>query len=227
MKSILLVSGLFYSPGRRAASDQFCPLIVMIAWINFAALVVSALLFLYFYVKSVSPAALEKKIGETAYTRCMRYRVIASAFEIIAVANYIVYFFYPLPVPLPQTFPWDWWISIAIAIVIGVPSTYIMAIGLKDAGEESLAPKKEHRLYGGIYRKIRHPQALGELLLWWVAAFALNSPFLAVFSIVWIPIFYVFCWAEERDLVIRYGEAYLEYQRNTGFLIPKRRRSAE
>ena len=31
------------------------------------------------------------------------------------------------------------------------------------------------------------------------------------------------CLAEEKDLVIRYGEAYLEYKRNTGFLIPKLR----
>ena len=81
-------------------------IIVMVAWINFVALIVSALLFLYFYVRSVSPASLEKKVGEAAYAKCMRYRLIASAFEIVAVANYIIYFFYPLPVPLPQTFPW-------------------------------------------------------------------------------------------------------------------------
>jgi protein-S-isoprenylcysteine O-methyltransferase Ste14 len=37
-----------------------------------------------------------------------------------------------------------------------------------------------------------------------------------------LPIFYVLCRAEEKDLVIRYGEQYLEYKRNTGFLIPSR-----
>ena len=100
-------------------------MIVMIAWINFMVLIVSALLFLYFYVKSVSPAALEKKIGEVAYAKCMRYRVIASAFEIVAVANYAVYFFYPLPVQLPKTFAWEWWISIIIAIVIAIPGGYL------------------------------------------------------------------------------------------------------
>jgi len=97
-----------------------------------------------------------------------------------------------------------------------------MGIGLKDAGEESLAPKKEHVLYGGIYKKIRHPQAAGEVTLWWVAAFFLNSPYLALFSFIWLPVFYIFCWAEEKDLVIRYGDAYLEYRKNTGFIIPKR-----
>jgi protein-S-isoprenylcysteine O-methyltransferase Ste14 len=197
---------------------------VIIAWTNFAVLITSAVLFTYFYVRSVRPAVLEKKIGEVAYARCKRYRIIASAFEIVVVANYIVYSFYPLPVLLPNTFPWDWWVSVTIAVVILVPSAYLMGKGLKDAGEQSLAPKKEHRLCGGIYTKIRHPQATGEVALWWVIAFMLNSLFLAIFSVVWIPIFYMMCKAEEKDLVIRYGKPYLEYRKNTGFLIPKRKR---
>jgi protein-S-isoprenylcysteine O-methyltransferase Ste14 len=130
---------------------------VIIAWTNFAVLIISAVLFTYFYVRSVGPAALEKKLGEVAYAECKRYRIIASAFEVVVVANYIVYSFYPLPVPLPDTFTWNWWVSITIAVVILVPSVYLMGRGLKDAGEESLAPKKEHKLCGGIYTKMRHP----------------------------------------------------------------------
>ena len=198
---------------------------IFIAWINMVVLTISALLFLYFYVKSVSPAALEKRIGEIAYPRCKRYRQIAIFFEFITIVNYVVYYFYPLPVPLSRVFPWDYWISIVIAVAIAVPSSYLMYIGMKDAGEEAITPKKEHSLYGGIYKKIRHPQATGEIFLWWVAAFILNSPFLAIFSVIWLPIFYIMCVAEEKDLVIRYGKAYLEYKRNTGFLIPKRNSS--
>lgn len=199
----------------------------MIGWINFILLVVSAFLFLYFYVKSVSPAALEKKIGEVAYAKCTRYRLIATAFEIVAVANYIVYFFHPLPVQIPKTFPWEWWISIVIASVIAIPGGYLWWRGTKDAGKETIGPVKEHTLYGGIYEKIRHPQATGEVTYWWVIALILNSPFLAIFSVIWIPIFYMMCRVEEKDLVIRYGEPYLEYKRNTAFLIPKRRRNVE
>lgn len=195
---------------------------IVIAWVNMAVLVVAALLFLHFYVRSVSPAALEKRIGETAYSRCKRYRQIAIVFEFITIVNYVVYYFYPLPLPLPRVFPWDYWISIVIAVAIGVPCSYLMYIGMRDAGEEAITPKKEHSLYGGIYKKVRHPQATGEVFLWLVAAFMLNSPFLAIFSIIWFPIFYIMCVAEERDLVIRYGEAYLKYRENTGFLIPRR-----
>jgi len=41
----------------------------MIAWINVVILIVATKLFLYFYILSVGPAALEKRIGERAYRR--------------------------------------------------------------------------------------------------------------------------------------------------------------
>ncbi|MDY6908208.1 MAG: methyltransferase [Chloroflexota bacterium] len=197
----------------------------MIAWINFASLLIAACALLYFYVRSVQPAALERKVGEGAYARCTRYRMAAMAFEAVAIVNYVVYRFYPLPLPLPVVFPWDYWVSVLIALAIAVPGGYLMWRGMRDAGEESLVVKKEHTLYGGIYHRMRHPQATGEVTLWWVAAFMLNSPFLALFSLIWLPIFYVMCRAEERDLALRYGEAYRSYQREVGFLLPRRSRA--
>jgi protein-S-isoprenylcysteine O-methyltransferase Ste14 len=193
----------------------------MIAWINFIVMLISAFLFSYFYIKSVSPAALEKKIGKIAYFRCGKFRIIASAFEIIVIAGYITYYFYHLPIPIPRVFPWSWWISVLAAALIALPAVYLFARGLKDAGRESVIPDKKHPLYNGIYKKIRHPQAAGELAFWWVIAFLLNSPFLAMFSIGWIPVFYLFCLAEERDLITRYGRSYIEYRENTGFIVPK------
>ena len=195
----------------------------MIAWINFGILVFSALAMLYFYVRSVGPAALEKRIGEAAYARCTRYRVVAGVFEIIALANYIVYYFYPLPIGLPRTFPWAWWISIVVGVAIAVPGGYLWWRGTKDAGEETVITKKGHMLYGGVYERMRHPQAAGEITYWWVAAFILNSPFLALVSFIWVPIFWLMCWAEEKDLAVRYGEPYLEYKRTTGFMMPRRK----
>ena len=195
----------------------------MISWINSAVLVGSLFFFLHFYMKSARPAALERRIGEEAYAICTQYRIYASLFMMIALINYVVYYFYPLPIALPQAFPWSWQTSILIAVMIAVLGGYIWVRGMKDAGEETLIVKKEHTLYKGIYRKIRHPQAIGEITYWWVLAFVLHSPFLVLFSFVWIPIFYVICVAEEKDLVIRYGDEYLEYRRNTGFIIPKRK----
>jgi protein-S-isoprenylcysteine O-methyltransferase Ste14 len=195
----------------------------MIAWINVSVLVVSVLLTLHFYLKSASPAALEERIGAVAWARCTRYRMLASLFMTICAINYVVYFFHPLPIPLARTFPWSWWVSALIAVMVAIPSGYLFWRGMRDAGEETLFVKKEHVLYGGIYRKIRHPQAMGELPFWWVFAFLLHSPFLVLFSVIWIPVFVLMCRAEERDLLIRYANAYREYRRRTGLLIPRRR----
>jgi protein-S-isoprenylcysteine O-methyltransferase Ste14 len=194
----------------------------MIERINFASLLISTFLTLFLYVRSVQPAALAKEIGEDAYKRCTVLRVLASFVMTIAMINYVVYVFFPLPIPLAETFPWSRWVSILIAILIAIPSGYLWFRGMKDAGKETMFVKQEHTLYGGIYEKIRHPQAVGELPFWFVIAFLLHSPFLVLYSFIWVPIFWIMCIAEEKDLVIRYGEAYEEYQKRVGAIFPKR-----
>lgn len=195
----------------------------MIAWINFLAMLVSGVVCTYLYVKSVSPAALEQEIGHPAYERCARYRMLSSVIMILFFLTWGVYYLHPLPLPIPRFFPWSWWVSVVVAIIIMIPCSYILSRAVRDAGEETMRPKKKHRLYGGIYGKIRHPQLLGELPFAWVVAFLLHSPFLALYSFLCIPFFYIMARAEEKDLVIRYGKAYVDYQENVGMFIPKRR----
>ena len=194
----------------------------LIPWLNLGVMVVSSLLMFYFYMQSSRPVQLEKKIGEDAYRKCGRYRVIASVFELIVIGTYVVYYNYPLPLPIPSTFPWPYWLSVAAALIIGIPSGYVMLRGVLDAGEEGIRPNKKGKLFGGIYQKIRHPQAMGELPLWWSLSLILNSPFLALYSFIWIPIFIAMSLSEEKDLRIRFGKKYADYLENTGFIIPRR-----
>jgi protein-S-isoprenylcysteine O-methyltransferase Ste14 len=188
----------------------------MFAWINFAVLLFASLLFLFFYVRRASPAGREKLIVPRAYQLCFYDRLISGVFELVITINYILYYFFPLPTPLPDQFPWVWWISLVIAALIGIPATVFMLVGLRDAGEEALRPKKEHTLYGGIYAKIRHPQAVGEVFLFPVMAILLHSPFLTLFSLIFFPIFILLCYAEEQDLLLRYGDPYAEYCKRAG-----------
>jgi len=199
----------------------------LIEWINIIVLIVSSMLFLIFYVQSASPARLEQMIGEKAYSKCKTYRLIASTFESVTIINYILYYFYPLPLNLPLTLPWSYLISIIAALLILIIGLYLMYLGIRDAGEETIEPKKEHTLYGGIYETVRHPQAIGESVLWFPFALFLNSPFLVIYSFIWFPILYIMCLAEERDLIIRYGQPYLDYRDRVGFLIPKRKRKED
>lgn len=194
----------------------------MIAWINFYILMIATILFTVYYVFSVSPAAREKLIGEKAYAQCGRFRAAAIGFEMITVANYILFSFYPVQSPLPRHFPWPWWLSVVIGLAVGLPATWLMLIGMKDAGPEAVAPKKEHGMYGGIYRTIRHPQAVGEVFLFPVMAMLVHSPFLLLFSLIYFPIYLLICWAEDQDLILRFGEPFIKYARSVPAFFPKR-----
>lgn len=192
----------------------------MVAWLNLVLLVVAMVLTLVFYVLSVRPAALAEKIGPAAYARCARYRLVAGLMMGVETAAYVLYFFYPLPIPLPRTFPWPWWVSALIAAAITLPAGYLVVRGVKDAGEEAMIPKEEHTLYGGIYEKMRHPQAW-EAVLWFTVAFLLHSPFLVLYSVLWLPVEYVMVMSEEPDLILRYGQAYEDYRRRTPAFVPR------
>jgi len=91
-----------------------------------------------------------------------------------------------------------------------------------DAGSETIRPSPDTKLYGGIYNYIRHPQTLGEFPLFVAISFAVNSLLLVVISvislIIYVPIMIHY---EEKDLVKRFGEKYIEYQKRTGALFPK------
>jgi protein-S-isoprenylcysteine O-methyltransferase Ste14 len=196
----------------------------MIAWINFSVLLVATVLFLFFYVRSVSPAGREMLTGEQAYRSCFHDRLVAGALEAVITVNFILYSFFPLETPLPEIFPWAWWVSLVIALAIGIPASILMFIGTRDAGEETMRPLKTHAMYGGIYNRVRHPQAVGEVFLFPVFAILLHSPFLVLFSLLYFPIFIIMCHAEEQDLLLRYGESYAGYCRKTGAFWPKRRK---
>lgn len=195
----------------------------MFALFNFVVLLFVSLLFLYFYVRSVSPAGQEMSIGPHAYRMCFYNRLVSGGLEILITANFVIYFFYPLPTPLVDKFPWDWWISAGMAALIGIPALILMVVGLRDAGEEAMRPKKEHSMYAGIYTRIRHPQAVGEVFLFPVMGILLHSPFLTLISLIYFPIFVIMCYAEEQDLLLRYGQAYAEYCQRTGAFWPKKR----
>lgn len=195
----------------------------MIAWLNLSCLLFSAVLFLYFYVRSVSPAGRRMIIGAQAFEICGRERVVAFIFQLLVTLNFVVYRFFPIATRLPRQFPWSWGISIAIALLIAAPAMALMVRGIRDAGEETFYPREAQTMFGGIYERIRHPQAVGEVFLFWVISFLLHSPFLAIISFIFIPLYLVMCWAEEQDLLLRFGERYAEYCRRTGAFFPKRK----
>ncbi|MEN8907162.1 MAG: methyltransferase [Clostridiales bacterium] len=194
-------------------------------YINFVIMVISIFCIYFFYIKSVQPASLEKKIGDCSYKRCKHYRMVASIFMFLTLATFIMYKYYPLPISLLKTFSWSWSTSIKIAVIISIPSIFLFYKGVKDAGSETMSPNKDNKMYAGIYEKIRHPQAVGEYFLWIIISLLLNSPFVLIISLIMLVPWVYMCYAEEKDLVIRYGEPYIEYKNKVGMFFPKSKNS--
>ena len=182
----------------------------MIAWINFATLIVCTLLGLYFSVKSAGPAAGEKKTGAIASAITTRYRAIASVLMTVVGINYACYFLYPIPVPLPRIFPWSWSVSALISTAIAIVSVYLWWRGMSEV-EKAHPPN-------GKPERISHSEAGSQLTFWWAIAFLFHSPFLVLFSLIWVPILAIVCWTEERDWFNSDGKTNARYIINRGVL---------
>jgi len=195
---------------------------LIIAIINFALLIFSLFSLGYFYTLSSQPMKKIIKYGENTWKKCTVFRNIAGIFEFISVINLILWIWFPLPFVDEWKVSSDYWIGIIFGICILIPSSILLGKGVKDAGSETMSPSKDTEIYGGIYKYVRHPQTIGEFLIYISIGFMLNSWFLILilltFILIYTPIMFYF---EEKDLVRKYGEKYLEYKKRTGAIFPK------
>ncbi|MHA1925642.1 MAG: methyltransferase family protein [Candidatus Thorarchaeota archaeon] len=81
--------------------------------------------------------------------------------------------------------------------------------------------RKAELVTGGIYSRTRHPLYLATVLL--LLGLAALYPFdrVIVFSIAMSVYVLIGAYLEERKLVIHYGDAYLEYRKQAGFMLPR------
>jgi protein-S-isoprenylcysteine O-methyltransferase Ste14 len=150
-------------------------------------------------------------------------RIASISALILHFISFLLYKAFPVFPGIPAEFAWNRWFSFAAAIMIGLPATVIWIRGVIDAGPESIALKDKTASTRGIYGKIRHPQALGKMAFPLAIALLLNSPFLSVFSLAWIPAFFVLCRIEEKDLELQLGQEYIDYKGSTGFFVPRKK----
>ncbi|MFW9795202.1 MAG: methyltransferase family protein [Candidatus Thorarchaeota archaeon] len=178
-----------------------------------------------FYIQSAMPVTRAEKHGEKAWDDCKRYRKIATFFVLILLVNMFLWYWIPVP-ELNWVIHPDPRIPQVIGTILTIPFAIILVKALMDAGKESFEPTQETRLYGGIYNHIRHPQLLGRTPLTIVLTMWLNSLFLLIFACLFLGIFVpTIIHYEEKDLVKRFGESYIQYRKRTGAIFPKFRRS--
>ncbi len=73
----------------------------------------------------------------------------------------------------------------------------------------------------GLYAKIRHPLYLATVMGFAAIALVYPFPIVITFALCMIAYTLIGAFFEERKLIIQYGEAYLEYRKHVGFILPK------
>lgn len=81
-------------------------------------------------------------------------------------------------------------------------------------------PENQRLVIWGPYRYVRHPSYLGYFLMFFGFFFLWPNLF-TLFPLVAIPGYFRVTFEEERLLVRRFGDEYVEYQRRTGRFIPR------
>jgi len=118
-----------------------------------------------------------------------------------------------IPIPTPVS------LSIGIAILT---IFFIMRIaGQKEIGVSLGLKGKSGLVTSGIYRRMRHPLYVSNMLLVMGLALLFKSIYAFLFSIIYSLFFLPIIYFEERDLLEKYGEEYQEYKRKVPrMLIP-------
>ena len=93
---------------------------------------------------------------------------------------------------------------------------------LKNSYAQEVVIMKDHKLItGGIYKFIRHPQYLSQLLSDLGAGLALLSYIVVpVVVLIEIPLFIMRAMLEDKLLQKHFGEEYSAYKKRSGFIIP-------
>ena len=192
-----------------------------IALLNFISMHVFIVLFSITSILSTQPISLSERWGEKAWKRCFWLRQICFISILIVIINAVVWLWFPIPgliwpISTNPVIPMIW------GIIIAIPFSIIMLKALKDGGKEHGAPYKDTKMHGGIYQHIRHPGALGEMPLYVALGIFLNSWFLAtwmtIFILIYTPLAIHY---EEKDLIKRFRQDYIEYKKRTPALFPK------
>jgi protein-S-isoprenylcysteine O-methyltransferase Ste14 len=74
---------------------------------------------------------------------------------------------------------------------------------------------------GGLYARIRHPLYLATVLLFGALAVMYPFPRVIVFCLAMIVYTLFGAVLEERKLIAHYGQEYLDYRKQAGFMVPR------
>ncbi len=123
-----------------------------------------------------------------------------------------------------RIYHWNAFFAIgAIMIIVGLIIRITAIMTLKQHFTYTVTKIENHELIeSGLYKSIRHPGYLGQLIVFIGTSVALSN-WLSVLCMI-IPVVFGFIYrisVEERFMIEQLGEKYIDYQKRTKRLIPK------
>lgn len=175
----------------------------------------------------------QRQIGWRASWPILKKNPMDSAFLLLCMLAWLIglvaYFAFPQKISrfdLPLA-PWIRWGG----FVVGLLGVVLLGWADHTLGENlsiSLRIRPDHTLVAnGPYRRIRHPiYAAGLLFTTGISILAANALFAACFLGGIIPFYVIRIRKEERMMLTEFGDAYRQYMRRTGRVLPRLRRTA-
>jgi len=112
-----------------------------------------------------------------------------------------------------------------IGIALGVSG---VAVAMKASAVISVSTvadmrtdRKAELVTDGIYSRVRHPLYLATVLVFGAMAFLYPFTVVIVFALAMIVYTMIGAYFEERKLLIHYGQEYVDYKKQAGFILPR------
>ena len=110
------------------------------------------------------------------------------------------------------------------SLIIYLASSWFQISAYKTLGEnyaQDIVVLKNHSLVKkGIYKYIRHPHYLAQIIIDLSASVAVFSYLILPLAIIQIPLLIMRASAEEKLLEKHFGNEFAEYKKKSGFMIP-------
>ncbi len=128
----------------------------------------------------------------------------------------------PFKIPIYPMIPLPFWVSIGI----GIASLIVMVV-LDQLPHRTHKQHDEHPsqiskvITTGFYSKIRHPTYLGAIQFNFGIVIAFRSLWMLLPAILLSLMFYFAARQEEKYLIDKFGDEYIQYKARTGMFLPK------
>lgn len=81
--------------------------------------------------------------------------------------------------------------------------------------------RKAELVTNGIYSRVRHPLYLATILVFGALLLIYPFPSVVVFAVSMMFYTLIGAYFEERKLIIHYGDDYIDYKKQAGFILPR------